>query len=803
MGVIRHKIWKDLWSNKSRTLQVVLIVAMGAFAVGMIITTRNLVIEGMRESWLASSPAMIAMATSDLIDEDTARDLSRIDGVTAVEGYAASRVEWRLNEEQDWIAANITMRPDYEAQRFFLLDLLDGVWPAGGTVAVGQGTDTVFGAAIGETVTVNVDGRERDLSVVGLVGDPISQPPSFGGPAQFYVSRRTFEDLFGWRDFNFLFANAEEFNEADVTDLANTISDELEKQNIDTYGFMPPAGDRILDPSKHFFQDSIDGIFFVLGAMAILALFLGLFLVYNTINAIISQQIDQIGVMKAIGANAWQILFIYLLYVLAFGLLALLIAVPLGAIGGWALVVFLMNSFNADPGSFQISSTAIWVQVAIAIFTPLLVALVPLISGSRTTVREAISTYGLNIKPSFLDRMIARLKRVSRLLLLTVSNTFRHKGRVLLTQITLVLSGLIFMMVISVGDSATYTFSDVLFSILNSNINLIFDHPERNQRMETLAMQHPQVMAAEMWGFGNGTIHLQRVPESDDDPTATIFGVVPDTTLYGYQMRKGQWLSAENDRSVVLNQELAQDIDADIGDWITIDQGVTGESDWQVIGLVFDPLLTNTALISRAALLREQNSVGRSSSIWVQLKQDDAATEQIVVKELRQMFEENGIGVAPGGVINSQDTSSEVVQSINQQMDSIIVLLSTMAVLIGIVGSISLSGVLSLGVIERQREIGVLRAIGASTWAIGRLFIGEGLILGWLSWLIAFPLSLPAGRLMTEALSAALGTEIVYYYTPRGAIMWLLIITILSALASWLPARRATNISVRESLSYQ
>jgi len=521
----------------------------------------------------------------------------------------------------------------------------------------------------------------------------------------------------------------------------------------------------------------MDGIFFVLGAMAILALFLGLFLVYNTISAIITQQIDQIGVMKAIGASAWQIFLIYLLYVLAFGFMALLIAVPLSALGGWALNVFLMDTFNADAGAFRISHAAIWVQVVIALLAPLLVALVPLVSGSRISVREAISTYGLNIKPTLLDRMIARLKNVSRLPLLTISNTFRHKGRVFLTQITLVLSGLIFMMVMSVGDSATYTFNDVLFSILNSNINMIFDHPERVERMETLAMQHPIVRAAEVWGFGTGTAHEQSEPEFDDDPTVMIFGVTPETELYGYQMRKGRWLQAGDSRAVVLNQDLARDLNVTVGDWVTFDQGVIGDSDWLVVGLVFDPLLANTALAPRAALLREQNNVGRASSIWVQLNRGDAATEQIVAKELRQLYEDNGIGMAPGGVLNGQDTSSEVVENINTQMRSIIVLLSTMAVLIGVVGSIALSGALSLGVIERRREIGVMRAIGASSWDIGRMFVGEGLILGWLSWLIAFPLSLPAGRVMTEALSAAL--------------------------ASWLPARRATHISVRESLSYQ
>ena len=96
-----------------------------------------------------------------------------------------------------------------------------------------------------------------------------------------------------------------------------------------------------------------------------------------------------------------------------------------------------------------------------------------------------------------------------------------------------------------------------------------------------------------------------------------------------------------------------------------------------------------------------------------------------------------------------------------------------------------------------------MRAIGASSWAIFRLFIGEGLILGWLSALLAWPLSLPAGQLMVKVLGIALNLDIQYRYTPAGALLWLGIITVLSILASWLPARGATRISVRESLAYQ
>jgi putative ABC transport system permease protein len=104
---------------------------------------------------------------------------------------------------------------------------------------------------------------------------------------------------------------------------------------------------------------------------------------------------------------------------------------------------------------------------------------------------------------------------------------------------------------------------------------------------------------------------------------------------------------------------------------------------------------------------------------------------------------------------------------------------------------------------ERTREIGVMRAIGASSWSIARLFVGEGLVLGLLSWLIALPLSLPAGYLMTQALGAAINGEIVFHYTPMGAVYWLAIITVLAIAASWLPAQGAIRVSVRESLAYQ
>ena len=305
-----------------------------------------------------------------------------------------------------------------------------------------------------------------------------------------------------------------------------------------------------------------------------------------------------------------------------------------------------------------------------------------------------------------------------------------------------------------------------------------------------------------MWGLRNATVRPRDQGESDDDETGVVFGVPLPTTLYGPQLRAGRWLEPDDRHATVLNQKLAARIGVTVGDSVTFDYGVQGESHWQVVGLLFDPIITNSIHVPRETLLYDVKDVGKAGTIWIQTVRSDPAGEQAGARSLRDYFEQNQLELRPQSIFG-KDTASEITTMVVGQFSFIITLLATMAVLIGIVGSIALSGVLSLNVLERRREIGVMRAIGASSGAIGRLCIGEGLILGLLSWLLALPLSLPAGQLMTRALGSAFQLEFVYHYTPWGAVYWLGIIVLLSIAASWLPARGAIRISVRESLAYQ
>jgi putative ABC transport system permease protein len=249
---------------------------------------------------------------------------------------------------------------------------------------------------------------------------------------------------------------------------------------------------------------------------------------------------------------------------------------------------------------------------------------------------------------------------------------------------------------------------------------------------------------------------------------------------------------------VVLNQALAEKVGVKVGDWVTLDIPLKRISHWQVVGLVFEPLDQQAVQMPRETLLRELRQMGRGTAIKVQTVAQDEQSETTMVTTLRARYEARGYELQ----VSREDTAHRLINERVNRMSLLIFLLTGMAILVALVGTVALSGTLSINVMERTREIGVMRAIGGSALVVGGQFIGEGLILGWLSWLIAWPLSLPAGRLIANTLSQLLGLELVYQYSQLGVLYWFMIITVLAVAASWFPAQKAAQTSVRASLAY-
>lgn len=796
-GVLRKKIYSDLVSNLNRTIQVVLIIAIGSIAVGSIAGSLQFIRQDITENWNQTRPASIGLNLGSRgIDQDMIESMERFPEVDQVEGQFREGIKWRRSLDDPWEPASLRAREDYEDMKLYVLLLIEGDWPKNKQITVNRG----YGLKTGDRVYIEVNGKERLVELSGVTWNLNAPPPNFGGAPDFFTSKEYFAELTGQGRFTYVTASVPgEYTEQKANLAAQRLQDEIEGQNVEVFPGTH-SNTKIVFPGKHPAQDPVDGVFLILQVMAFAALILGLFLVFNTITAIISQQVPQIGVLKAIGATRGQILLLYYTTVFIYGLLAILISVPLGALGAHGLRVFLVDFMSLDPGPFSLSLQAVITQIAICILSPLLVATLPIFKGAGITVREAISSYGLTGGGGWLDRLLARLAFLSRMASMAISNTFRNKTRTFMTQITLVGAGVLFMAVLSAQTSIRYTFGPILFQTLQSNILMGFEQEERFRTVENLVMRNdPKISEVEMWALVGGQMRPAGQPESFDDRTVTVTGMPVPSRIYGPQLRAGRWLQPDDTFALIMHQKEATRIGVSVGDWVTFDIPLKEETGWQVVGLVNDPINDRRIIAPRETLLITNRQVGRGNDLFVRVADSMPEQDIVIARKLRQEFDYRGFDLAP----SNSDTLHQLAEEVISQFNIIIYLLLIMAIIIAAIGGIALSGVLSINVLERRVEIGILRAIGASNGAIGTLFITEGVLLGWLSWLIAVPLSLPFSRGLNAAIGAAVQAEISFDYALSGVWIWWVIITLLGIAASWFPARGAIQVSVRESLSYE
>jgi putative ABC transport system permease protein len=514
---------------------------------------------------------------------------------------------------------------------------------------------------------------------------------------------------------------------------------------------------------------------------------------------LLSQHIRQIGVMKAIGARTGQIVAMYLTLILSFGLLAYLVAVPTAGWFAYQNCIFVSSFLNFNLAGFRIPPTTLGLQAAVALVVPLLAALIPVRRGARLTVREAIGSYGLNsavLGGGAIDRLVERVRRLPRPLLISLRNTFRQKGRLSLTLLTLTLGGAIFMAVFNLWAAFNAVIPETLGYFL-SDVNLTFDRPYRMQRVEPLVMSVPEIVHVEGWGEESA-----QVLYPDKETGTEIFVIAPPagSELIEPVLTSGRWLVPEDENALVIgNHLLKKRPELRAGDTVVLDIGGR-ESEWVIVGTykLVGNVIPPIVYANREALARAKGQVDRVSSLRIVTDPQDEATQERVAQRLEALLQEEGIGVV------SAQTGAENIKMQTQTTDIFVYFLLTMAVMIAVVGALGLMGTMSMNVIERTREIGVMRSIGASNGAIQQLVIVEGIFVGLISWTLAIVLAQPLSALLTGAVGVALlQSPMDYAFSLEGLLIWLVTVLVLSALASYLPARRANRLTIREVLAYE
>jgi putative ABC transport system permease protein len=421
-------------------------------------------------------------------------------------------------------------------------------------------------------------------------------------------------------------------------------------------------------------------------------------------------------------------------------------------------------------------------------------------------VREAISEQGLGkgqFGKSLIDRAIVFLRYIlpiGRPMQISLRNTFRRKSRLTLTLITLSLASTIFIAIFSIRASLQQTLNDAL-SFFDYDVQVIFDQPYRTERIRGELEDIPGIDAVETWGFTSTRIVRENGTESDN---IVVYGPTYDSTMLSPILVEGRWLLPDDSNAVVINSDVVGNEDdledgADVGVGKTITMKINDKDiQFVVVGIIRGVLTGPNMFVNFDYLARITDSVDRASVSLVRLDDRSSANQVAMGQTIEQTYRDAGFRVQQMSTIDQLRTTISTI------FDVIIIFLLFMALLLGVVGGLGLMGTMSINVLERTREIGVMRAVGASNGSILRIILVEGMIIGLLSWTIGGIIAIPASRVLTDTVGTALlQAAPSYIFSREGAILWLGIVLVVAFLASFVPARRASQLTVREVLSYE
>lgn len=796
MPISWRKVLMDLWSNKTRTSLMILTITLGVFSVGFVGNIGSLMNHDMDADYNSANPHE-ALVYASPFDDNWVKALKKVPGVAGVEGRTQISAQL-VKDDGSKVNISLDVVKPYSAIRVDILKPADpktGILP--NLVRRGIILDrsaSVLGFHPGDTLTVELpNGQPRQLYFQGYVHDVSSFPYSMAGTVFAYVNSDTGEYLGAPVEYNKLLVsvagNKTDF--AHVSSVAQAIADRFKKNAVAVNSIS------IYNPGHHFSWQVTQGVIFILSVLGWMTILLSAFLIVNTIVGLMSQHVRQIGIMKAIGGRVWQIFSMYLALVLAFGGAAILISIPMAGWSAEQIGIFLANFLNYNPGIFTIDTRTIIIQVVLAFAVPLVAALVPMIATLRVPVREALSDYGIgNISGKKTSHTESRLTFLARPVLVSLRNAVRRKARLSLTLFVLILGGSIFIAVLNLWLAFDQSMESVQGYFL-ADINLSFTQPYHFQDVKSIAMKVPGVASVEGWLTSGGQALVADNKKSDD-----ILLVAPPSTseLIHPIITQGRWLTPFDKNAVVIGnhfQKIRPDLK--VGDWLTIKIG-NKKTDWQIVGFyritgnVNPPLLyTNYEILSR--VLSKPNQV---YELRVITYNHDAKTQIAISRSLQDVFKSRHIPIAfiqQGAVWMQQQKS---------QTDLLVYFMLGMALLIVAVGGLGLMSMMSINVMERTREIGVMRAIGALNRDVQAIVITEGIVVGLGSWVVAVIISIP----FTYLLDYGVGVSIMQSPLPAvfnwyGSFVWLIGVLFIAALASAVPAGRATRLTVRNTLVYE
>lgn len=808
-----YKVLRDLLQHKTRTLLVVLSIAVGVFAFGAVVAARDNILQELHTSYQAINPAS-ALITTDPFDDDLVATIERIPAV----GQATGRrvVPARIQIGPDiWYDLDLFVLPDDGQMTVNIVRPEAGAWPPPDhALLIERSSLPRVHAQIGDNVVIEMaGGKQRRLPIAGTTHDLSIVPAVIAGKASAYINFNTLRWLGGPAQYDQLYNQmmivvAEHPLDAQhIWDVAAQVEDRLRRSGRRVAVTEVPT-----PPQQHPSELVLPTILLILSGLGALALLLAMFLIINTIEAIMTQQIRQIGILKAVGTRNWIIMQLYAGMILIFGVLALLLAVPLGTLGALGLTRFVASQLNVDMVHFSLPPYVLAFKAGAALLLPLLAAVPTIHATVRITVREAIAGVGLapttcaqhgdtasdrsGLVGWFNHCVRSLLGILGRPLLLSLRNTFRRKWRLVRTLLVLTTGGAIFISVLSVRASLLHTLDETM-ATRQYDIEVRLARPYRAAYLIHHVLQVPGVVAAEGWHSTRA--HPLR-PDGSEGDSLNLYGVPATTDMLNLNIVQGRWLHPDDRHAIVLSSNFFVHEPRQVGDDLVLKIDGT-EYTWQIVGISQEfssPVSPATGYVTDTGYRHVLGGVGRVQELRLATTAHDSAFVLQVTRNIEAYTAQHNIQTR---LIRSTHEDTLIL---HERFTILTSILSIMAALIGIVGGLGLMGTMSINVLERAKEIGIMRSIGASDAAVQQIVIVEGIVMGLIAWLMGTLVSLPLSLLMSIQIGMQLLAQpLSYNYAFYAVLLWLGIVLVVSTLASYVPARSAARLTIREVLAYE
>lgn len=924
------KIFREIRARPARTLLVTASVLIGVLGVVALFTMADLTIatldDAIDQDRLAMLRAYVAPRQGEILEGDGGLDgLAALPGIEQIQGMSMVPIHWQRPGEDRFEEGRLFgYSVPLEQMRLEPVELYRGRWPTAGQheIAVERRFASEHGVGPGDTLVLRVMDRsgdqptvvEQPWTITGTIFQPYSYPVLPGSPALVPAETMLFaqpDDLHaitGLRGFGIIQARYADFATAQAQESAF-------KQAITRETPYTSTITLIEDPAQNYLLTQTRIMDSVLSLLAVVALVVAGFLVFNVINAMVLEQRRQIGVLKALGATWLDNVLMYAGIAFMYGLFAVVPGVLIGAPLGFGVAQRITPMFNILIEGFDVSWQAVIVGAALGLIVPVTSALGPVLAGIRVTILAAITDLGINATYHG-DRGIARLiDRVPMPVGLrhALRNASQKKGRLLLNVITLALAAGAFMGVFSTFNS----FNRILDSVIGQIRIHVSVTPQGEFGFEEVrALLRQEVGGLKFIEPGISlAIDIEGYTPKKIGPGPSFMiasGINPtNAEIIALRLRSGTaWNDDPERHGVVVASVIADGLGVDTGDSLTIHAGGRSAT-YEIIGVatyLFDtvwvrwddlatlggfvrgapvpnryvttldvdgtptpalgldeqarsviPMVSGEffapdvpgVLISEALAARGGYAVGDRlvlrtggnqsevpvsgiftipaqfaqpgqpdtvialdwralaalegrplegepvpAALSIQLAQDSPSARQVSDKaaEINDVLLARGITAYYTNWISS-------VEGVTATIEIARLILNTASALIAAIGAIGLLSTLSMSVFERQKEIGVMRSVGATSYTVAFQFLVEGLSVGVIAWLAGIPFSYVLDRRLIALFNfaGAPGTE----YTPRALVYGLVGTLLIATFASLWPSIAAARKTVSDILRYQ